>query len=309
MELSILLMLQILKLFIMVVIGYIVVKAKVFKVQDSKVLSKFVLYVAAPCAILSSYQVEFSSDKLNGLLIAVIGAIVVQVIFIIVAKLLAKIRGLTSIEKAAVVYANSGNLIIPLVGSVLGPQWVIYSSGYMLVQTVLLWTHAKSLVMESREYDFKKIIMNINVIAIIIGFVMFVNRITLPSILGETVSSFGSMIGPLSMIIVGMLIADMHLFDVFATKRAYMIGFYRLIIFPLIAVALLKFTDIYFLNNGGNEIFVITLLAASAPTASTITNFAQIFDKNPAYSSVINVISVIFCIVTMPLIVMFYQLI
>ncbi len=309
MELSILLMMQILKLFIMVVIGYIIVKAKIFHVQDSKILSKFVLYVAAPCAILSSYQVEFTNEKLNGLLIAVVGAVVVQVIFIVVAKMLARVRKFTSIEKAAVVYANSGNLIIPLVGSVLGTEWVIYSSGYMLVQTVLLWTHAKSLVMESKEYDLKKIIMNINVIAIIVGFVMFINRITLPTILGETVSSFGSMIGPLSMIIVGMLIADMHLLDVFSTKRAYMIGFYRLIIFPLIAVAMLKVTDIFFLNSGGNEIFIITLLAASAPTASTITNFAQIFDKNPAYSSVINVISVIFCIITMPLIVMFYQLI
>lgn len=309
MELSILLMMQILKLFIMVIIGYIIVKAKIFNVQDSKILSKFVLYVAAPCAILSSYQVEFTNEKLNGLLIAVIGAVVVQVIFIVVAKMLSGVKKFTSIEKAAVVYANSGNLIIPLVGSVLGNEWVIYSSGYMLVQTVLLWTHAKSLVMESKEYDLKKIIMNINVIAIIVGFVMFINRITLPTILGETVSSFGSMIGPLSMIIVGMLIADMHLLDVFSTKRAYMIGFYRLIIFPLIAVAMLKVTDVFLLHSGGNEIFIITLLAASAPTASTITNFAQIFDKNPAYSSVINVISVIFCIITMPLIVMFYQLI
>lgn len=309
MELSILLMMQILKLFIMVIIGYIIVKAKIFKVEDSKILSKFVLYVAAPCAILSSFQVEFSSEKLNGLMIAVIGAIVVQIVFIVLAKMLSGVRQFSSIEKAAIAYSNSGNLIIPLVGSVLGTEWVIYSSGYMLVQTVLLWTHAKSLVMESKEYDFKKIIMNINVIAIIIGFILFINRIPLPGIIGETVTSFGSMIGPLSMIIVGMLIADMHLIEVFSTNRAYMVGFYRLIIFPMIAVVMLKVTDVFFLHSGGNEIFIITLLAASAPTASTITNFAQIFDKNPAYSSVINVISVIFCIITMPLIVMFYQVI
>lgn len=309
MELSFLLMQQILKLFIMVIVGYVIVKARLFRVEDSKILSKFVLYVASPCAILGSYQVSFTNEKLQGLLIALIGALVVQVAFILGARFLDNLRNFSSIEKAAMIYANSGNLIIPLVGSVLGPQWVIYSSGYMLVQTILLWTHAKSLVMESPSYEFKKIILNINVIAIIIGFALFINRITLPSILGETISSFGAMIGPLSMIIVGMLIANMHLKEVFATKRAYLICFYRLIIFPLFAVALLKIIDVFFLGSNGNEIFIITLLAASAPTASTITNFAQIFDKDPAYSSIINVLSVIFCLITMPLIIMFYQFI
>ena len=309
MELSFLLMQQILKLFIMVVVGYVIVKAKLFKVEDSKIMSKFVLYVASPCAILSSYQVSFSNEKLHGLFIALIGALVVQIAFIIGARFLNNFREFQSIEKAAMIYANSGNLIIPLVGSVLGTQWVIYSSGYMLIQTILLWTHAKSLVMESPSYEFKKIVLNINVIAIVIGFAMFMSKITLPSILGETVSSFGSMIGPLSMIIVGMLIANMNLSEVFANKRAYVICFYRLIVFPLFAVALLKVTDIFFFGSNGNEIFIITLLAASAPTASTITNFAQIFDKDPAYSSIINVLSVIFCLITMPLIIMFYQII
>ena len=54
--------------------------------------------------------------------------------------------GFTPIEKATIIYSNSGNLIIPLVGAILGNEWVIYSSGYMVVQTILLWTHAKSLV-------------------------------------------------------------------------------------------------------------------------------------------------------------------
>lgn len=51
--------------------------------------------------------------------------------------------GFTPIEKATIIYSNSGNLIIPLVGAILGNEWVIYSSGYMVVQTILLWTHAK----------------------------------------------------------------------------------------------------------------------------------------------------------------------
>ena len=38
-----------------------------------------------------------------------------------------------------------------------------------------------------------------------------------------------------------------------------------------------------------------------------ITQMAQIYDKDARYASVINVMSVIFCIATMPLMIMFYE--
>ena len=52
------------------------------------------------------------------------------------------------------IYSNSGNLIRPLGGAILGKEWVLYTSGYMVIQTILLWTHAKSLVCNEKNYDF-----------------------------------------------------------------------------------------------------------------------------------------------------------
>jgi predicted permease len=52
---------------------------------------------------------------------------------------------------------------------------------------------------------------------------------------------------------------------------------------------------------------MITLLAASAPAASTVTQFAQIYDHQPFEASVINVLSLLLCIITMPLLNMFYM--
>ena len=58
----------------------------------------------------------------------------------------------------------------------------------------------------------------------------------------------------------------------------------------------------------GIGFFLITILAASAPAAATITQFAQLYNKHPGYASIMNVMSVIFSIVSMPLMVMIYQL-
>ena len=49
MHISILLMEQIIELFIMIFMGFIIVKAGIVKDEDSKVLSKIVLYLIIPC--------------------------------------------------------------------------------------------------------------------------------------------------------------------------------------------------------------------------------------------------------------------
>ena len=52
---------------------------------------------------------------------------------------------------------------------------------------------------------------------------------------------------------------------------------------------------------------MVVLLATSAPAAVMVTQLAQIHGRDARYASVINVMSVIFCIVTMPLMVLLYE--
>lgn len=55
-------------------------------------------------------------------------------------------------------------------------------------------------------------------------------------------------------------------------------------------------------------ILMIVLIATSAPAAAMITQLAQIYGKDSRYASVINVMSVIFCIITMPVMVLSYEM-
>ena len=308
MELSLLLIQQICQLFIMIFFGFLLVRKKKLTTQESKVLSILLLYVVSPCAILNSFMIDFTPDKLMGLGLAFLGAILVHIIFIPLANVIAKVTGFTPIEKATIIYSNSGNLIIPLVGAILGKEWVLYTSGYMVVQTILLWTHAKNLVCNEKTYDLKKIFFNVNILAIVVGICLFVFQIQLPDILVGTMEKVGGMIGPIAMIVIGMLIGDMDLKDIFKEKRTYLITFMRLVVFPLFVIVIFKFTRLTHITADANQILLITTLAASAPPAAMITQFAQLYNKHPGYASVMNVMGVIFSIVTMPLMVMLYQI-
>ncbi len=68
MHISILLMEQIIELFIMIFMGFIIVKAGIVKDEDSKILSKIVLYLIIPCVIINAFQVDYTSKTVRGLL-------------------------------------------------------------------------------------------------------------------------------------------------------------------------------------------------------------------------------------------------
>lgn len=60
MQISILLMEQIFELFLMILMGFIIVKVGIVKEEDSKVLSKIVLYLIIPCVIINAFQVDYT---------------------------------------------------------------------------------------------------------------------------------------------------------------------------------------------------------------------------------------------------------
>lgn len=307
MEISVLLAEQITVLFFMGLVGFLAVKAGKFKEEDSRIISNAVVYICSPCVIINAFQITFTPDKLKGLLLAGGAAALVHIILIGGGKLLSGPLHLNGVEKASVEYSNAGNLIVPLVSSVLGEEWVFYTTAYIIVQTVLIWTHGQSVIRQGQEKDYRKILLNPNIIAIAVGFILFATGIHLPSVVGQCISGFGDMIGPASMLVVGMIIGNVNLGWVFRQKRPYLICFMRLVLFPVITILIFALSGAERLHPDAEYILMVVLLATSAPVAVMVTQLAQIHGRDARYASVINVMSVIFCIVTMPLMVLLYE--
>lgn len=309
MHISILLMEQIAELFLMIFMGFLIVKTGLLKDDDSKVLSKIVLYLIIPCVIINAFQVDYTMDTVKGLLIALAASAMLQIILLIIISAFGKLLHLNEVEIASVYYSNSGNLIVPIVTFILGQKWVLYGCVFMSVQLIFLWTHCKKILSREPSYDWKKIVLNINMISIFSGIVLFFTHIRLPEIIGNTLSAVGSMIGPASMFVTGMLFAGMNLKQIFANKRVYFISFLRLISVPLLSLILLKFSHLASLSADGNQIMLIVFLAVITPSASTVTQMCQVYGNDSRYASAINVVTTLFSIITMPLMVMLFQMI
>ena len=308
MHISLLLMNQIIQLFIMIFMGFIIVKAKLLKAEDSKILSVIVLYLIIPCVIINAFQVDYTPQTVKGLLIALAGSVMTQVILLIVVSILGRVFHLNEVEVASIYYSNSGNLIVPIVMFILGKEWVLYGCVFMSIQLVFIWTHCKKIISRESTYDWRKIVLNINMISIAIGIVLFLTRIHLPAIINNTLSAVGSMIGPASMIVTGMLFAGMDFKQIFANKRVYFVSFFRLIIVPVIALFLIKCSQLSTFSSNGNKLMMIVFLAIITPSASTVTQMCQVYGNDSQYASAINVVTTLLAIITMPLMVMLFQI-
>ena len=84
MNISILLMEQIIQLFLMIFMGYLIVKVGLVKDEDSKVLSKIILYLIIPCVIINAFQVDYTMDTAKGLLLALAASVMTQVLLLII---------------------------------------------------------------------------------------------------------------------------------------------------------------------------------------------------------------------------------
>ena len=299
---------QIAELFIMILLGFILVKSSLLTKHDSKVLSTIALYIVTPCVIINAFQVQYSQDVKNGIILSFLAAIIVHIIYIVIARLLGKVYTLNGVEKATIIYTNAGNLIIPLVQALLGKEWVVYTTGYILVSTIFIWTHGRMLICEEKGFNVKELMKNVNVIASVIGILMFALKIQLSSLITETMDSMSATIAPICMIVAGMLIAGMDVKDCLKNKRLYIITFLKMIVFPLFAVSLLKFTNLSSMVKNGDMILLISLLASVAPTAASVTQIAQIYDADSEYASAYYFITTLLCILTMPSFVWLYQL-
>lgn len=240
MEVSILLMQQIAQLFIVLLMGYVVVKAGLLKASDSKVLSVVFVYLVMPCVVLNAFQIDDTPQIRTGLLYSMGIAVGMHVVFLVLNAIFKKPLRLDVVEQVNIIYSNAAALVIPLVQALLGEEYVVYSCAFVIVQLILLWTHASACLQEGAKLEWKKILTNVNLIAIVAGALLYLLHISLPSPIVSTLSSVGAMIGPMGMLLAGMAIAEVPLKKVFCTPRNYLPVALRLIVVPIIVLLLLR---------------------------------------------------------------------
>lgn len=295
---------QVFILFLLMLIGFVCGKTKLFNDDCVKIIADFCLKFATPSVIIKSFIRSFDKDMAAGLLIAILMAVFCHLVAIAVSSLVFrdKQKPNTVLFRNTAIFSNAGFMGIPLQAALLGNDGTFYGTAYVITLTLFLWTYSYSTMsMGQVKMNLKKILINPGVIGVIIGVPLFVFSVQLPQVVTTTINHVANLNTPLPMIVVGYYISNIDFKTMFKNAKQYLAMGLKLVGIPLICLGLLRI-----MGFSGIKL-VTTIIAVSAPGAVAITMFAAKFDGDTKASAKMVAVSTLFSIVTMPLVVALAQ--
>lgn len=298
MEQSYILFNQVLIMFILVLVGFFCSKTGLISKRANKQLSNLVLTIISAALILDSYQQDFDPEiSFNLLLIFILSLLVLFIGFFIsqFLKIGSTPKSLGT-EKYAAIFPNSGYMGIPLLIALMGPKGALYGSTFLVAFQIVSWTLGVGLLV--KPFNKKLVLTALTspvLICVAIGMPMFFLGIKFPSPLASAISSTASMLTPMAMFVCGGFIAQTNILTAFKTKRNYLVSFLRMILIPFIMMLILYILPI------SPEVKTTVLILASAPCATGTIQFCSRFGGDVTRASGMVTISTIFCILTIPL--------
>ena len=96
--------------------------------------------------------------------------------------------------------------------------------------------------------------------------------------------------------------------QVFGAAKGALINYIEATILSLALVFLTRLLHVSSMNPQGETLVLVALIPAFAPAANVVAQFSQIYDLDAKYAGLINAVTMLLCIVTMPLLVAVYQM-
>lgn len=288
-----------LMLFLLIIIGIILRKKGIINDNSKKTLSNLLIDIILPCNIIQSFlgKINITASFFKSCIYAVIISLAIQLFATYISRLLF-IK--YPIEKKNVmtygmICSNSSFIGLPIADCLYGNMGVLYTSIFQIPIRFTMWTAGLALFTSVNKKDaFKKLMFHPCIIAIFIGFILMVCPITLPTFIANTISGISKCNVPISMFIIGSLLADANIKTLFSKKVLYFTSL-RLVLFPLLVYIVLK------PFNLDPLLVSIAVILTGMPAGSTTSILAEKYGCDSMFASQIIFVSTLFSIFTIPL--------
>lgn len=299
MEFTQIIMGQVVIVFLLIIVGFVLGKLKIITEAGTKQMTDLLLCLVTPVVVINAYQRDFEPKLLKNLMIAFVLSIIIHLIAIVVSTFVFKkdSKNHHKINRFACVNSNCGFMAIPLLNAALGSDGVFFGSAYLIVFTILYWTHGVYVFTEDKaQISIKKAVFNPGVVGASLSLVFFFCGIRFTGVFKQTLDYIAGINTPLAMIVMGTFLTKIDLKKTFKNLEIYKTTFLRLIFIPLIFVVLLKILKI------DENIAKAILISASCPVAANTTLFASKYNCDTGYAAEVVSFSTILSIITIPLI-------
>ena len=296
---------QITFLFGFIIVGFFLTKIKILPENSSTVLSRLENNIFIPALVAGTFIENFTVERISSawqLLAISFGIALVVIPFaIIVSKSVTKDEYIRKIYTYGLSFSNfgfMGNAVVMNLFPDIFFEYLIFT--LPLWTLIYIWGVPRLLMSESgKSQTFKeslKSFVNPMFIAMILGMIIGLLKINLPSWLVSLINTSSDCMSPVAMILTGVVVSNISFKKTFIDVRTYIITFVRLIIMPLLFIFIAGFL------NMPETIYICALCSLAMPLGLNTIVIPSAYGKDTSVAAAMAVISHLFAVITIPVI-------
>ena len=294
-------------LFALIAIGYVLAKGKFIPDNSASVLSKLENNVFVPALVLGTFMNNFTVETFSTakwiLLISTVIMLIVLPFAILFPKVVTKDKYLQNIYTYGLSFSNfgfMGNAVVSVLFPEMFMDYLIFTLPLWVL--IYLWGVPELLIANAGEKkSFKtrlKAFLNPMFVGMIIGMIIGMLQIPLPVWLKSVVKTSGDCMSPIAMLLTGITVSTISFKKTFSDVRTYIVAIVRLIVFPLVFIAVAKLVPM------GETVFVCALCSLAMPLGLNTIVIPSAYGKDTTVAAGMAVISHLLSCLTIPLIFM-----
>lgn len=281
--------------------GFGCAKAGLFGKEAANWFSVCILKLTLPALQITSLQRPFSWELLGQAGRTMALSLGMYIFFFLLAFLYTCLGGFSGsdrgVHRYGVIFSNCGFLGYPMVEAVLGSAYLFHAVVYNIPFNLLAYSVGAGLIAKAGRRGLAitwRTFINPIVGAALGGFGLFIFSISLPEVLYLPLKMLGDITTPLSMLVIGISLAQVRGRHIFGTPRLYVTVLMRLAGAPAL------WAGICWLAGVRGELLILAVLIGAMPIASTTSILASLYGVSGEEASCLVFLSTLLCVITVP---------
>ena len=286
-----------LMMFLLVAIGFFIRKKGIVNTEGRMNMIDLCLYITLPFNVLHSFLRKWDWNLFIAcgvILLLSIGFNAISVFFSTILYKKQEINRQKSLKYGTII-SNSGFLGNPMVEGIYGSEGLLYAALFMLPVRIVMWTIGIAVFLKGRkEKLWKNVLTHPCIVAIYAGVIIMVCGIQFPTFVEKTIVGISGCNTPLSMMLVGMMLAEVKPKGLIDKTMVFYTAI-RLLIIPAVVFAITAFLPIDGMLRG------ITVIMAGMPAPITTALLSAKYGGDEKYATGMVFLSTILSLITLPL--------
>ncbi len=291
---------QVIIMFAFMLVGYVLRKSGKFPDNASKILSTALVYVCMPCLSFSTQAKNMTINNVLNQGETIFFGLIILAMGYVVALVLSKVFANNKFETGVYIYSftipNLGYMGYPMVEAVFGSEALFHMMMFVLPMNVFIYTKGIAMLSPNASKGLKGFITNPSIVGLFAGALVGLVGIKLPKIVADIASSASACMAPIAMMMTGAVIAAKPLKEMLKGIKPYVASLIRLILLPLIALAVLILLKV------DSHIVIVAIATLAMPLGLNTVVFPEAYGGDGRLGARLALISHTMAVITIPIV-------